>query len=149
MQSFRIDIQDIHRLNTEVEAALRRSPEIKEEVLTNLGEKLVSQVRTKIGGHGKVQRWQHTHLGTFKGYVSVHAAERTEDEYGRAVGAVTNAIESGHKIPAIRGKNKRYVPRIKVYRVPGKKMYASTDPERPMADAARQLERLLAENLEE
>lgn len=147
--SVRIDTQNLHLLNEELAEAARRAPEIKREVLTDLGGQLRYQVRSNIGGSGKVKMWQHAHIGSGGGYTAVHAAEGEKDAYGRAVGAVTNAIESGHRIPAIRGKNKRYVSRAKIYRVPGKKMYASTDPERPMADAARQLEQRLAENLEE
>ena len=147
--SVRIDTQNLHLLNEELAEAARQAPEIKREVLTDLGEQLLTQVRSNIGGSGKVQRWQHAHVGEKGGYAAVHAVEQEKDEYGRAVGAVTNAIESGHKIPPPRGKAKRYVPRIKVYRVHGKEMYSRTSPERAAEDAARRLERLLAEDLEE
>ena len=83
------------------------------------------------------------------GYVAVHPAEGEKDAYGRAVGAVTNAIESGHRIPFPRGKAKRYRPRIKKARVPGKGMYARTAPQRAAEDAARQLGQQLIEPLEE
>lgn len=147
--SVRIDMQDLHQLDEELAAAMRRAPEIKREVLADLGEQLLTQVRANIGAAGKVQRWQHAHVGEKGGYAAVHAVEREKDEYGRAVGAVTNAIESGHKIRPPSGKAKRYVPRLKVYRVPGKEMYGRLSPERAAEDAAQQLERLLAESLEE
>lgn len=142
----RIDGQALDRLDENLAEALRRTPESKREVLTDLGEQLLSQVRANIGGAGKVRKWQHTHVGDKGGYVAVHPVERTEDPYGRAVGAVTNAIESGHKIRPPGGKAKRYVPRIKVYRVPGKGMYDRTDPERAAEASAQQLERRLAED---
>ena len=144
----RIDSQALDRLDEDLAQALRRTPEIKREVLTDLGEQLLSQVRANIGGTGKVQRWQHAHAGDRGGYVAVHPAERTKDEYGRAVGAVTNAIESGHKIRPPGGKAKRYVPRIQVYQVSGKGMYSRTDPERAAEAAAQRLEQQLAEDLE-
>lgn len=144
-----IDSQSLEQLDARLAQAVRQAPEIKKEVLTGLGEQLLSQVRNNIGGGGKVQRWQHTHLGSGGGYVAVHPAEGEKDAYGRAVGAVTNAIESGHRIPSPRGKAKRYRPRIKKARVPGKGMYARTAPQRAAEDAARQLGQQLVEPLEE
>ena len=143
----RIDGQALDRLDEDLAEALRRTPESKREVLTDLGEQLLSQVRANIGGAGKVRKWQHAHVGDKGGYVAVHPAERTEDKYGRAVGAVTNAIESGHEIRPPGGKAKRYVPRIRVYRVPGKGMYDRADPERAAETAVQRLEQLLAESL--
>lgn len=144
-----IDSQSLEQLDARLAQAVRQAPEIKKEVLTGLGEQLLSQVRNNIGGGGKVQRWQYTHLGSGGGYVAVHPAEGEKDAYGRAVGAVTNAIESGHRIPSPRGKAKRYRPRIKKARVPGKGMYARTAPQRAAEDAARQLGQQLIEPLEE
>lgn len=144
-----IDSQSLEQLDARLAQAVRQAPEIKKEVLTGLGEQLLSQVRNNIGGGGKVQRWQHTHLGSGGGYVAVHPAEGEKDAYGRAVGAVANAIESGHRIPSPRGKAKRYRPRIKKARVPGKGMYARTAPQRAAEDAARQLGQQLIEPLEE
>lgn len=144
-----IDSQSLEQLDARLAQAVRQAPEIKKEVLTGLGEQLLSQVQNNIGGGGKVQRWQHTHLGSGGGYVAVHPAEGEKDAYGRAVGAVTNAIESGHRIPSPRGKAKRYRPRIKKARVPGKGMYARTAPQRAAEDAARQLGQQLVEPLEE
>ena len=144
-----IDSQSLEQLDARLAQAVRQAPDIKKGVLTGLGEQLLSQVRNNIGGGGKVQRWQHTHLGSGGGYVAVHPAEGEKDAYGRAVGAVTNAIESGHRIPSPRGKAKRYRPRIKKARVPGKGMYARTAPQRAAEDAARQLGQQLIEPLEE
>lgn len=144
-----IDSQSLEQMDARLAQAVRQAPEIKKEVLTGLGEQLLSQVQNNIGGGGKVQRWQHTHLGSGGGYVAVHPAEGEKDAYGRAVGAVTNAIESGHRIPSPRGKAKRYRPRIKKARVPGKGMYARTVPQRAAEDAARQLGQQLIEPLEE
>ena len=144
-----IDSQSLEQLDARLAQAVRQAPEMKKEVLTGLGEQLLSQVQNNIGGGGKVKRWQHTHLGSGGGYVAVHPAEGEKDAYGRAVGAVTNAIESGHRIPPPRGKAKRYRPRIDKARVPGKGMYARTAPQRAAEDAARQLGQQLIEHLEE
>ncbi|WP_151076019.1 hypothetical protein [Flintibacter sp. KGMB00164] len=145
--SIQIDSHDLEKLDADLAQAVRKAPESKKEVLNSLGQQLLSQVQGNIGGSGKVQRWQHMHLGSGGGYVAVHPAEKTSDVYGRAVGAVTNAIESGHKIRPPSGKAKRYTPRIKKARVPAKGMYAKVLPERAAEQAAAQLGQRLAHDL--
>lgn len=151
MQSFYLDSSDLSKLDERLAAAARRTPEIKREVLQGVGENLLTQVKNKIGGSGKVQKWQHVHTGDRGGYVAVHAVENEMDEYGRAVGAVTNAIESGHKFPRLRGKNKRYKFRNKSGRakVPGKHMYQGSSAESAAAAASAKLAERLSQNLEE
>ena len=133
-----VDASDLTRLDAKLADAIDRSKEIRREMLTDVGEQLLAQVRQKIGGTGKVQRWQHTHLGTGGGYVAVHPVERETDEYGWAVGAVTNAIEAGHRFPTIRKA-----------KVAGKAMYRTTNPEQAAQTAAAELESRLARLLEE
>lgn len=145
--SIQIDSQDLVKLDANLAQAARRAPEIKKEVLNSLGQNLLSQVRSNIGGNGKVQRWQHMHLSSGGGYVAVHPEEKISDAYGRAVGAVTNAIDSGHKIRPPSGKAKRYTPRIQKARVPAKSMYAKVLPERAAEQAAAQLGQRLAHDL--
>lgn len=145
-----VDASDLTRLDAKLADAIDWSKEIRREMLTDVGEQLLAQVRQKIGGTGKVQRWQHTHLGTGGGYVAVHPVERETDEYGWAVGAVTNAIESGHRFPTIR-KAERYRPRIQggKAKVAGKAMYRTTNPEQAAQTTAAELESRLARLLEE
>ena len=57
-----VDASDLTRLDAKLADAIDRSKEIRREMLTDVGEQLLAQVRQKIGGTGKVQRWQHTHL---------------------------------------------------------------------------------------
>lgn len=61
-----------------------------------LATQLLSQVRQNIGGTGKVQSWQDAYSGSLGGYAAVRAKAKTSYN-GYAVGAVTNAIENGHK----------------------------------------------------
>ena len=145
-----VDTSDFARLDAKLADAIDQSKEIRREVLTDVGEQLLAQVRQKIGGSGKVQRWQHTHLGTGGGYVAVHPVESETDEYGWAVGAVTNAIESGHRFPTIR-KAERYRLRIQggKAKVAGKAMYRTTNPEQAAQTAAAELASRLARLLEE
>ena len=147
MQSQFVDATELAKLNLRLAEAARRAPELKREVLDDLGRELLAQVNQRIGGTGKVQRWQHTHMGTGGGYVAVHPVERETDAYGWAVGAVTNAIESGHRFPTIRGRSGR----IKggKAKVEGKYMYRGVDPERAADASAARLAERLARNLEE
>lgn len=147
--AIQIDMRSLEQLDQDLADVARQTPEIKQEVLTELGQQLLTQVRSNIGGTGKVQRWQHIHLGSGGGYVAIHPAENTTDEYGRAVGAVTNAIDSGHKIRPPGGKAKRYYPRIRKAQVPGKQMYDRTNPETAVDQAAATMALRLAQNLEE
>ena len=147
--SIQIDMRSLEQLDQDMAEAVRQTPEIKRDVLTELGQQLLTQVRSNIGGTGKVQRWQHVHLGSGGGYVAIHPAENTADEYGRAVGAVTNAIDSGHKIRPPSGKAKRYWPRIHKAQVPGKQMYDRVNTEAAVDQAAAALALRLAQNLEE
>lgn len=143
-----MDMRELERLDQDLAQAIRQTPEIKREALAELGQQMLAQVRARIGGTGKVQRWQHVHLGSGGGYVAVHPAENTKDEYGRAVGAVTNAIESGHKIRPPSGKAKRYTPRIHKVQVPARQMYARVNLETVVDQAAANLVLRLAQNLE-
>ena len=147
--AIQIDMRSLEQLDQDMAEAVRQTPEIKRDVLTELGQQLLTQVRSNIGGTGKVQRWQHVHLGSGGGYVAIHPAENTADEYGRAVGAVTNAIDSGHKIRPPGGKAKRYSPRIHKAQVPGKQMYDRANTEAAVDQAAAALALRLAQNLEE
>lgn len=119
-----------------------RLPEIRRRALETAGEEILRAVRGRIGGTGKVQRWQQTHMGSGGGYVAVRAAAKQTDARGRAVGAVTNAIESGHKVREPSGRSARYRPRRRMDRVPGKRMYEDSwaDMDAAAAKAAREIE---------
>ena len=147
MQSIQIDRSDLSNLDKRFAQAAGAAKEIKREVLGDLGERLLTQVRARIGGAGKVQRWQHTHLGSGGGYVSVHAAEDTYDDNGDAVGYVTNSIENGHIARGPSGKAKRYIPRVHKTRIPGKGMYAAVNVEAVASQAADELSQKLTENI--
>lgn len=114
------------------------------------------------GNVGKVQRWQEAQVGSRGGYAAVRPKKDTWTEATKkagnryAVGAVTNAIVSGHRFPTPRrgskGRN-RYRERIVTthQRVPGRPFYEDAKPqiqELAQQTAQRVLEKLL-EHLEE
>ena len=123
----------IDRLLESLNNLLQEFPEKKQAVLDKLGNELLKQVRTAIGGSGKVQGWQAVHMGSGGGYVAVRPKKKTYEvtRGGKryAVGYITNAIEGGHKHGGPRGgsgRNYRYRPRYHTPAVPGKYFYQST-----------------------
>lgn len=93
-------------------------------VLQDIGQELLSTVRQRIGGTGRIASAQESQLGSGKGYVAARAKADTDLD-GYAAGYITNALEGGH-----RQTPGRYVPAIgrqlKRGRVPGKYMYSYT-----------------------
>lgn len=114
---------------------LKKVPEERRAMFEDLADSMLSEVRAKIGGAGKVQSWQEKHVGSGGGYAAARPAAKTFDEHQRAVGAITNAIESGHQQrPGLYIKD--LGKRLKKSYVPGKHFYA---------DAHGQLERMARE----
>ncbi len=95
---------------------LKKIPEERRAMFEELAQELLTDVRGRIGGAGKVQSWQESYVGSGGGYAKVWPKKDVYTESGGklyAVGYVTNAITSGHRTP--RGGY-----------VPGKHFYADT-----------------------
>lgn len=140
---------------------LEKSPEVikqaKRQVLEQAAPKLKQLVDAEIGGTGKVRSWQEQYVGSKGGYAAVRPKAKTytaSTSKGKryAVGAVTSAIESGHKFPSPSGKNKRYKPRIRSgqQNVTGKHFYESAQEKAQTvaAEAAEQVINTLIGHLE-
>lgn len=93
---------------------------LKEEVDANITESVVDS-------RGKIRRWQQPHVGSRGGYAAIRAIGSTEGApTGKdSPGAITNYLESGHKI-RLPGGGKRYRPKINVLYVNGRHFYQST-----------------------
>ena len=111
---------------------LREYPAMKRELLEEIGQKMLSDVRDALGASEHVGGWQERYLGSRNGYAAVRAKAKTYKvtaggkQY--AVGYVTNAIESGHKHrrpSQMKRAGYTYRPRINYASVPGKHFYAS------------------------
>ena len=125
---------------------LKRSPEVFQQARRECFEAAAREaeriVDRQIGGSGKVQRWQESTVGTRGGYARVAPkketwTERTKKAGNRyAVGAVTNAIVSGHRFPSPSGR-RYYKPRIRSggMKVPGRPFYDQAEPQ--IRDLAR------------
>lgn len=141
---------DLTRLSADLQEAAKGIPSLIREAHEAIAEDILSAVQGKIGGTGKVQRWQDSFVGSGGGYAAVRAKAKTYDAYNRAVGYITNAIEGGHRIRPP-GKSKRYKPRIQKGKVPGKEMYAQTrsEAERIAYAAGERVMDTIADRLEE
>ncbi len=127
----------IDKLDQYFAELLKKVPQEREAMFRELGEELLKDVRSRIGGAGKVQSWQEMRMGSQGGYVKVWPKPGVFDENGYAAGYVTNAITSGH-----RQTPGRFVPRLwkplKREWVPGKHFYADAKAMAPvLVDRAR------------
>ena len=116
-------MQELEAFSRDLEGLLPKLRQARRAALEDAGDQMLAAVRSRIGGSGKVQRWQDLYMGSGGGYAAVRARAEVNDENGYAVGYVTNALESGH-----RQTPGRYVPalgrKLTRDRVPGKYMYA-------------------------
>ena len=156
MQSIELrGLEEIDRLCEK----LKRSPEVFQQARRECFEAAAREaeriVDRQIGGSGKVQRWQESTVGTRGGYARVAPkketwTERTKKAGNRyAVGAVTNAIVSGHRFPSPSGR-RYYKPRIRSggMKVPGRPFYDQAGPQ--IRDLARRTaERVAKQYLKE
>ena len=116
-----------------LEAFRKALPEKRKAALELISQRLLSAVQEKIGGSGKVQGWQEGAVGSKGYYAAVRPKAKTfvRTQSGRkyAVGYITNAITSGHRIRPPGGRSDRYEPRIDSGRmfVPGKQFYAQVN----------------------
>ena len=148
-------MQEIQFFADRLDRARELLPDIRRQALKAAGDELLSAVRGRIGGTGKVQRWQEMQMGSGGGYTAIRAKAKTyqvaKSGQRTAVGYITNAIESGHRVrrPASGSKRYRYRGRG-VLTVPGKRMYAATagDADRIAARTARDVEKRLTAALE-
>lgn len=100
MQSVTID-----KLDRCFSDLLKKIPEERRIMFEELSVELLADVQRRIGGAGKVQRWQDKYTGSGGGWAAVRPKAKTYTEATRrgkryAVGHVTNAITSGHKTPS-------------------------------------------------
>ena len=121
---------DVGELDQKLEQTIKEFPQLRKKATAEVGDAMLTQLHSNIGGRGKVQRWQDVHLGSGGGYAAVRPKAKTYQttKQGQqyAVGHVTNAIDAGHKIRPPGGKNKRYQPRFTRAYVRGRAFYAQT-----------------------
>ncbi len=125
-----IDLDELEKLINQLESTRKMLPEMRRKVFERAKEEMLELVRGNIDGrledtHGKVQRWQEGHVGSRGGYAAIRAV--SGESGANSPGAITNYLENGHKIRGPLGKSKRYRPKIRVARVPGRGFYQASN----------------------
>ena len=134
MQEYSMDTSDWTTFWDHWKDTIGKIPGKKEEMLNRIGEAVQEEIRRAIDetdvndAHGRVKSWQNPHLGSGRGYVAVRSDSvkvRSAGGAGEPVnaGALTNYLESGHKVRLPSGRAKRYVPRARMTSVPGAHFY--------------------------
>lgn len=143
MQSMSCDLNELSkRLNDIAE----EFPEKNRELHIKLGGTIKSIVNSKIGGTGKVRGWQKVFIGSKGGYAAVRSISTMTGN--KSPGAITNYVNSGHKIRPHRS-SKRYYSRINVAYVNGKRFYEKSvvDSESELIKAAEEFAQQIADDL--
>lgn len=114
-----IDKTELERLIKKLDTSPKLLREAKKKAFERAAPKLetlIDQGMAQVGLHevnGKVKGWQESHVGSKGGYAAVRPRAKTFTEPTKkqgkryAVGAVTNAIDAGHKYPSPSGTAKR------------------------------------------
>lgn len=113
-----IDIRGMDEFDRALSDLLEEFPEMRRELHEKLAELAKKEVDAaidasgnpkKMESTGEVKRWQVKHVGSGGGYAAVRAA--SEKEGGgtgpKSAGAITNYLESGHKIRPSSGQTRR------------------------------------------
>ncbi len=125
MQS--VEIDGLAELDEELAAILKELPEARKELHERLSEMIKKEVDAQIDAsglndsRGKIKGWQEPHVGSRGGYAAVRPVKG--ETGANSPGAITNYLESGHRIRGPSGRAKRYRPRIKKPYVDGYHFY--------------------------
>lgn len=151
MQS--IENSDLEKFSDELNNLLNEVPEMRRELHEELAQAAKEEVDSQIvasvnDASGKIRAWQEPHVGSGGGYAAVRPSDSSTG--ANSPGAITNYLESGHKIRKPSGNAKHYRPNIKVPYVEGRHFYEasrSAMESKAIATAERFADRL-AERLE-
>jgi hypothetical protein len=116
VQEAKFEAQAINDLLSRISESPEVLKEAKKKAFDEASVKLLDLVRQEIGGIGKVKSWQERYVGSMGGYAAARPKAKTWTDTNKkgkryAVGAVTNAINSGHRFPGqgVHGKSRRWV----------------------------------------
>lgn len=159
MLETKLDTRELDGLIKKLEQAPEVFQQARRKAMEQAAPKLLQAVRGEIGGRGKVQRWQDSFVGSKGGYAAARPKAKTyaEDAKGKKtryqVGAVTNAINSGHRYPGqgVRGRGKRRkTGEYNTGRVAGRYFYEAAQAKAPQVaqEAVQQVADALKSHLE-
>lgn len=96
-----IDTRDLDELTKNLERAMKEFPEERRAAHEKVGKILKRRLDANIASrvndaHGKIRSWQEVHIGSKGGYAAIRAKATPSGKDGP--GAITNYLESGHKL---------------------------------------------------
>lgn len=104
-----VDVSQMDALTQRIEKLITGLPAKRRELHKKIATLLQHEVQKSIGDSGlnddsgKVKSWQEQYIGSKGGYAAVRATDKGSGKYPstgpNSPGAVTNYLESGHKIP--------------------------------------------------
>jgi len=106
-----VQIEGMDQLEAALTELLKEIPEARREMHERIATVLKGEVDKQIDASGlmdrsgKVKRWQVSSVGSGGGYAAVRAEKGSTG--ANSPGAITNYLESGHKIRSASGKAKR------------------------------------------
>jgi len=122
-----IDLYLLDDLDRRFRSLQKDIPGLRREMHTRAAKAIQLRVRGEIRAsindrHGKIQNWQEHYVGSGGGYAAVRPV--AGGERGKNPGAITNYLESGHRVRLPSGKAKRWrKSRAKQYTVRGYHFY--------------------------
>lgn len=124
-----LDLSSMPEVTKRLENLLQAFPEMRrefyEQAAAIMQEEVQEQVSQSVNDEkGKVKNWQEKSVGSGGGYARTKAAKTPSGSNG--AGAITNYLNSGHKIRGLsksRQKGTKYRPRIRMPYVEGKRFY--------------------------
>lgn len=127
MQS--VDLLELEDLARELNELLVQFPEERKKLHDQIAVLAKKEVDAQIvasginDANGKVRGWQEHRVGSGGGYAAVSAVKGVGLVGSNSPGAITNYLESGHRIRPPSGEAKRYKPNIKTPYVEGRHFY--------------------------
>ncbi|HWQ59052.1 MAG TPA: hypothetical protein VN540_08520 [Clostridia bacterium] len=126
-----VDLSQLDKLDARMNEVLRQAPEKRRELHENLSGMMKDVVDQSIDAsindaRGQIKDWQKQYVGTGGGYAAVRASDESTGD--KSPGAITNYVDSGHKIRPPSGRDPHYRPRINVAYVNGAHFYETAAP---------------------
>lgn len=127
-----VDSSQLDKLDARLKEALQKAPEKRRELHKTLADVIKKAVDQSIDSSindakGQIKDWQKEYVGSGGGYAAVRATDESTGD--QSPGAITNYVDSGHKIRPPSGKDPNYRPRINVAYVNGARFYENAVPE--------------------
>lgn len=148
-----VDARGLDVLDERLKAVLKKAPEMRRKLHESLAHDILNNVYAAIGESterhtGNLAKWQKKYVGSKGGYAAVRATDESSGK--NSPGAITNYVNSGHRIRRPSGNAKKYKHRINVPYVDGRHFYdtARSMSERTAIMAAEDFCREIAAMLE-